>query len=106
MPIVHPVFLSLGSNIAPERHLPLAVARLQLLGDVLAASRVWQSPPADGSEQSHYLNAAVLLATEATAEELYGCRLPEIETALGRLRDPGDRYAPRTIDIDISLFDR
>lgn len=106
MGIVHEVFLSLGSNLEPERHLVEAVRHLQRLGDVLACSRAWQSPPADGSQQPDYLNAAVLLATELDASELYERRLPAIEAALGRRRDPTDRYAPRTIDIDLSLFDR
>jgi 2-amino-4-hydroxy-6-hydroxymethyldihydropteridine diphosphokinase len=101
----HRAFLVLGSNIDPQRHLPAACRRLAAHGRIARVSRVWESPPADGSPQANYLNAAVLLETPLSAAELRRAALPEIENALGRVRDPHDRHAARTIDIDIALFD-
>ena len=101
----HRAFIALGSNIDPQRHLPLAVARLGTLGSVVAVSGVYESPPVDGSSQPHYLNAAVLLSTSLTADQLCREALPAIESELGRVRDSADRYAPRTIDLDLALFD-
>ena len=102
----HRAYLLLGSNIEPELNLPAACRLLAAHGRIIAASQVWESAPADGSRQPNYLNAAVLLETELTAETLRSAVLPAIESELGRVRDPHDKYAARTIDIDISLFDR
>ncbi|HID24455.1 MAG TPA: 2-amino-4-hydroxy-6-hydroxymethyldihydropteridine diphosphokinase [Planctomycetaceae bacterium] len=71
-----------------------------------AISSAWESPPADGSDQAPYVNAAVLLEAAVTPEELCGQVIPSIEARLGRRRDPLDKYAPRTIDIDLSLIDQ
>lgn len=102
---LHRAYLLLGSNIDPERNLPAACGLLANHGTILRTSQVWESSPADGSDQANYLNAAVLLQTRHTAEELRVHILRAIETALGRVRDPLDKYAARTIDIDIALFD-
>jgi 2-amino-4-hydroxy-6-hydroxymethyldihydropteridine diphosphokinase len=101
----HRAFISLGSNIDPERYLPLAVERLRTLGAIVAVSAVYESPPADGSSQPDYLNAAVLLSTNLSAERLCREALPAIEAELGRVRDPDNRCAPRTIDLDLALYD-
>ena len=102
----HRAYLLLGSNIDPELNLPAACRLLAAQGRIIATSQVWESAPADGSRQANYLNAAVLLETELTAESLRSTVLPAIESELGRVRDPHDKHAPRTIDIDIALFDR
>jgi 2-amino-4-hydroxy-6-hydroxymethyldihydropteridine diphosphokinase len=96
-------YLSLGSNIEPEHHLPLAVTMLGRFGRVAAVSTVWESPPADASDQPNYLNAAVLLETTLTAFKLREQAIAYIEAALGRVRS-ADKNAPRPIDIDIMLF--
>jgi len=97
--------LSLGSNIEPEKNLPAAVRGLERYGRVLRVSGVWQSPPLGNPAQPDYLNAALLLETGLSAEELKEEAIAVVETALGRLRSV-DRNAPRTIDIDIMLYDR
>ena len=102
---MHAAYLILGSNIDPERNLPAAVALLRESGQVLQVSRVWESPPVDGSDQPNYLNAAVLLETSRDLRALHEDVIARIEQQLGRRRDPANRYAPRTIDIDVALFD-
>lgn len=104
--MLHRAYLVLGSNIDPEQNLLAACRRLAEHGSIRRASQVWESPPADGSAQANYLNAAVLLETAHTADALRKTILPGIEAALGRVRDPLDKYAARTIDVDIALFDR
>lgn len=102
---LHRAFLAIGSNIAPQRHLLLAVEHLSTLGTIRAVSSVYESPPVDGSSQPNYLNAAVLLSTTMTPERLCREALPAIEAELGRVRDPQNRNAARTIDLDLALFD-
>ena len=110
-------YLSLGSNIEPERNLPAAVRELRAFGRVLGVSSVWESAPFDAvgtaatdratrQETKNFLNAAVLLETELSPAELYDKAIAVIERRLGRVRDPHDKNAPRTIDIDLSLFNR
>jgi 2-amino-4-hydroxy-6-hydroxymethyldihydropteridine diphosphokinase len=103
MPEVNLAYLSLGSNIDPERNLPAAVTHLARFGHVRAVSSVWESAPVGLADQSNFLNAAVLLETELSAQALRGEAIAKIEQALGRVRT-GNKNAPRTIDIDIVLF--
>lgn len=94
-------YLSLGSNISPERHLVEAVRRLHQLGEVLAISSAWESH-AVGSDGPDFLNVCVAFATHLTVEDVKGQVVDTIERELGRIRK-GDKYAPRTIDVDIVL---
>ena len=93
--------VALGSNIEPERHLPEAVAALRGLG-AQAVSSVYQNPARGGRPQPDYLNAAVLLETPLDAAALRAA-LRELEADLGRVRTD-DKYAPRTIDLDLLLL--
>jgi 2-amino-4-hydroxy-6-hydroxymethyldihydropteridine diphosphokinase len=94
--------IMLGSNIQPELHLPAAVRELQALGDVLAISSVWQTAPVGFLDQADFCNAAVLLETPLDSVELLA-RLRDIENRLGRVRDPLNKNAPRTIDLDLAV---
>jgi 2-amino-4-hydroxy-6-hydroxymethyldihydropteridine diphosphokinase len=94
-------YLSLGSNISPERHLVEAIRRLRTFGDVRDVSSAWQSH-AVGSDGPDFLNVCVGFATRLTAADVKGDVVDSIERELGRTRT-GDKYAPRTIDIDIVM---
>ncbi len=100
---INRAYLSLGSNIEPERNLPAAVERLRAYGRVTAASTVWETRPLGSAGQANFLNAVVLLETELSARELREQAIPAIEAELGRVRT-ADKNAPRTIDLDIALF--
>lgn len=95
-------FLSLGSNIDPESNLVAAVRILSEVGVVAEVSSVYESPPFGYADQPPFLNAAVELHTPLEAPELKEA-LARIESRLGRVRT-GNRFGPRTIDIDIMLF--
>lgn len=95
-------YLSLGSNIDPERNLPRAIRGLRALGRVAAISTVYRSPAVGPTPQSDYLNAAVLLETDLPPGTLR-LELRRLEARLGRQRSH-DKYAPRSIDIDLVLL--
>ncbi|MEX0718000.1 MAG: 2-amino-4-hydroxy-6-hydroxymethyldihydropteridine diphosphokinase [Planctomycetaceae bacterium] len=103
---MHRAYLALGSNIEPEKNLVEAIRRLARSGTTLAVSRIYQTAPVGPPGQPDYLNAAVLLETPASLAEVRERIIPEIERALGRVRVPGNKHAPRTIDVDVALFDR
>ena len=95
-------FISLGSNIEPERYLPQAVGALRQLGRLLAVSAAYQNPAVGATAQPDFLNAAVLLDTELTPQALRH-ELRRLESRLGRRRT-ADKFAPRTIDLDLVLY--
>lgn len=95
-------FISIGSNISPETNLPRAVRAMTALGRVAAVSHIYESGPIGERDQPDYLNAAALLETDCPPLTLRK-RLREIEAECGRVRIE-DAYAPRTIDLDLSLF--
>ena len=99
----HQAYLSLGSNIQPEKNLVTALELLQKYGRLEKISSAWESESV-GAEGPNYLNACVLLVTPLSQLELKEQALLPIETELGRQRS-ADKFAPRTIDIDIVLFD-
>jgi 2-amino-4-hydroxy-6-hydroxymethyldihydropteridine diphosphokinase len=98
------VAISLGSNINKEQNLPAAVSLLAATGIVVEVSPVYETIPAGLNDQPTFLNAAVLLETKQTPTMLKDGLLSHIERRLKRERQ-ADRNAPRTIDLDIALYD-
>ncbi len=97
------VVIALGSNIAPEQHLPRAMRALrEQVGLPRRLSQVYETPPVGAPGTPWFLNAAVLLET---SRHLPGLRmaLRRIEAQLGRVRTQ-DPNAPRTIDLDPVLW--
>lgn len=94
----------LGSNIDPERNVPVALTRLRHHESirVLAQSDCYRSP-AVGSHGPDFVNAAALVETGLDPAGLRTA-LRAIEADLGRVRTD-DRNAPRSIDLDIALFE-
>lgn len=97
-------FVALGSNIAPETNLPTAVRLLAGHCALLARSPVYRTPPQGFADQPDFYNMAVKVATTLSPAEFKQGVLAGIEQALGRVRDPRNRNAPRTIDLDIALW--
>ena len=95
-------YLSLGSNLEPERHLRAAVVALrERFGDV-DVSTVYRCP-AVGYQGPDFLNAAAAIRTDLSPAALNDW-LHALESAHGRDRS-GPRYSDRTLDIDIVLYD-
>jgi 2-amino-4-hydroxy-6-hydroxymethyldihydropteridine diphosphokinase len=100
---VHQVYLSLGSNIQPETNLPKAVDSLREYGEIRKISNVWESK-AVGSAGPNFLNACLMFMTPLPLSELKEQLIHPIEARLGRQRTE-DKFAARTIDIDVIIFD-
>ena len=97
------MFISLGSNIEPRKHLRLALEQLKQWFSVRAVSRVYESRPIGSPGSARFLNAAVWIQTALSPRRLKLDHLRPLEERLGRNRG-SDRNAPRTIDLDITLF--
>lgn len=91
-------FLGLGSNLGDRQaYLRGAVAALP---DVVAVSPVYETEPLGGPNQDAYLNAVVEMVTERGPRELLALA-HHLEEGAGRTR--GERFAPRTLDVDLLL---
>jgi 2-amino-4-hydroxy-6-hydroxymethyldihydropteridine diphosphokinase len=95
------VYVGIGSNLAPEVHVPAALGMLHRRYGALAVSRVYESEPV-GLEGDNFFN---LVVGFTTAEDVHAVArgLREIEWLHGRTRGPA-RYASRTLDLDLLLY--
>lgn len=97
------VYIALGSNVGDRlENLRRAVESLALDLDQLQASPVYETDPVGYDDQERFLNAVVRGETDLSPHRLLE-RVQEIETQLGRERPFPN--APRTIDLDILLYD-
>lgn len=98
-------FVALGSNLGHrEMHLASAIEALARLPEsrLLATSRVDETAPLGGMAQPPYLNQMVAIETSLDPQSLLDA-LHRIEVENGRVR--GERWTPRTLDLDIVCFE-
>jgi 2-amino-4-hydroxy-6-hydroxymethyldihydropteridine diphosphokinase len=98
-------YVAVGSNLGDrEAHLALARQAIAELPGccLLRASRVEETEPLGGMRQPPYLNQMLEVETSLEPEQLLAA-LQRIEAAAGRTRT--ERWAPRTLDLDIVLYD-
>ena len=98
--------LGLGSNLGnSEATLHTALVEITALPDVQVVrhSKWFRTPPVGGPpDQPDYVNGAALIETKIAPLTLLS-ELQQIEARHGRVR--GERWAPRTLDIDVLLYD-
>lgn len=104
-----PVLVAFGSNLDPMVHLVQGLRRLHQTLGVRAVSRVYQTAalpsldhPKNGEAQPPFLNGAVWIKGGLSPSDLKR-HLRQIETLQKRVRTT-DRYAARTLDLDIALL--
>ncbi len=95
-------YIGVGSNVAPEENVPKALDLLKGIARVTASSRFYATEPIGRPDQAPYANGVVRIETDIEPFEIKE-RLRAIESILGRKRTP-DRFAPRTIDLDLLLY--
>ena len=97
-------FLSLGANLGDRK--ATIEAALQALerggGKVVRRSSWYETAPVGKTDQPWFLNLVVEVETPLSADDLLA-RCQRVERNLGRVRT--ERWGPRTIDIDILLYD-
>jgi dihydroneopterin aldolase/2-amino-4-hydroxy-6-hydroxymethyldihydropteridine diphosphokinase len=97
-------FLGVGSNIDPARNVPAAIRLLSRQVRVKRVSTLYRTAPLGNPGDPEFVNGVVEVETDRPPEDLKRNVLRAIETALGRKRT-SDKNAPRTIDLDILLYD-
>ncbi len=101
----HRVFIGLGSNLEnPQQQVEQAMAALDTLPEsrLLQGSSLYASAPVGYADQPDFVNAAALIETALSADALLQALL-ELEQEFGRVRT--FLNAPRTLDLDILLYD-
>lgn len=102
-------YIGMGGNVpgvagTPEETLTAAVVRLERLGRVICRSSLYSTEPVGFAEQPRFINAVVALETELHPRTLLA-ELMAIEKEFGRDRTAGIANGPRTLDLDILLYD-
>lgn len=102
-PVFVPILVGLGSNLAPERHVPFALRELRRFFAEVRVSVVHWTKPLRGLDQPRYANGVVAARTG-----LLPCQVKQtlrgIEDRSGRERIPGIAYASRTLDLDLLVY--
>ena len=102
---MHLAYVALGANLAdPVAQLRAALAELATLPEsrLLKTSSLYRTAPVGIHGQPDFINAVAALETALCAQDLLTA-LFEIEARFGRRRD--FHHAPRTLDLDLLLFD-
>lgn len=90
---------NLGDAAATLRDALAEIARLPGI-ELLRASRLYRTPAWGRTEQPDFINAVALVDTTMPARELLDALLA-IERSFGRVRLDGERWGPRTLDLDL-----
>lgn len=100
----HTVWIGLGSNLGDRKQfIREAMERISsLVGSIETASSLYETDPWGAEDTPPYLNSVVVVNTMLGPDQLINMLLT-IEKELGRNRG-GERYAPRTIDLDILFY--
>ncbi len=99
----HRAFVGVGSNIEPVANVRSALRALHERFGALRVSPVYRTRAVGCAGAPDFLNLAVELRTELGVLELWTA-LRAVEEAHGRVRG-ADRNAPRTLDLDVLLYD-
>ncbi len=93
-------YLSIGSNVHPDRSVPACLKKLAEKYPAVRFSTVYETDPVGPAGTQRFWNLAAALPTAESKAQLHSS-LRKIEASLGRVRVLGERFAPRTIDIDV-----
>lgn len=95
------VYVAAGSNIEPEKYLPLALDALARAFGPLTISPAYRNK-AVGFDGDDFVNLVIGFATDLPAANVKQ-RLEEIEERCGRPRK-APKWAARTMDLDVLMY--
>jgi len=104
-PATHRAYIGLGSNLEqPQQQVSAAMLALGEMPQtrLLARSSLYRSAPVGYADQPDFVNAAALIETALAPQALLQALLA-LEQQFGRVRT--FLNAPRTLDLDILLYD-
>ena len=99
------IFIALGSNLEnPKEQVKNGVLSIKKINGVkiLKESKLYETPPVGILDQPNFINAVIKIESDLDPHKLL-YKLLNIENFAGRVRI--DKNGPRTLDLDILLFD-
>ncbi|MFI5322125.1 MAG: 2-amino-4-hydroxy-6-hydroxymethyldihydropteridine diphosphokinase [Thermodesulfobacteriota bacterium] len=97
------VFIGIGSNLGDRiNNCKKALSEIRGFSEIVRVSSVYETEPVGNEDQPEFINCAAEIETVLTPRELME-RLHSVEDKLERTR--GERWGPRTIDLDIIFYD-
>jgi 2-amino-4-hydroxy-6-hydroxymethyldihydropteridine diphosphokinase len=97
------VYVAAGSNVEPAKNLARALDELEEEFGALAVSPAYRNPPV-GFAGEDFINLVVGFRTADTPGQVKE-KLERIEANCGRPRD-APKWAPRTMDLDMLMYDQ
>jgi len=94
-------YVLIGSNIDPHNNINLCLEKIAAHSDLeqIQLSSFYESE-AFGMEGDDFINAVIYLKSKKNHKEILSL-LKQIEHECGRVRDPNNKFTPRTLDLDI-----
>ncbi len=96
------IYISIGSNIEPLRHIEQAMSALRQAFHSVTISSLYESV-AVGFDGDNFINAVIGAITEQPVEDVVNC-LKKIEDDLGRDRTTG-KFSAKSLDLDLLTYD-
>ncbi len=93
-------FISIGSNLEPEKNIPACLTLLKKEFEGIKRSSVYETDPVGPAGDKKFWNLVVQIQTPLDKKSLVE-KMREIEKQLGRKREAANRFAARTIDLDL-----
>ena len=93
-------YISIGSNIRPEIHIPECINRLRREFKQLNISSVYETPPFGPAGDVNFWNLACCVKSELSEKEIRE-KMHTIETDFGREHRTQNKFAPRILDLDV-----
>ncbi len=98
------VFLGLGSNLGNRKNIiEQAIENIKAFSEIIKVSPLYESSAWGFNSNNEFINMAIQISTELTAEQLIE-NILHIEKQLGREQKTTTSYQDRTIDIDILFY--
>jgi len=97
------IIILLGSNLGDRlANLQQAITSIASFSTILQQSNIYQTAAWGNTDQADFLNQAIEIQTQQTAENLMHALLA-IESQMGRVRL--QKWEPRIIDLDIIFYE-
>ena len=97
-------YVLVGSNINPRKNvnkgLDLIKKNNEIVLEAVSSEYISKAVGMDGND---FLNLALRCATELSFKDSLKL-LKDIEASCGRERDPNNKFTPRTLDLDIIIW--
>lgn len=96
-------YIAVGSNIEPQENIIRALLDLKIIQPITAVSNFYKTSAVGRPGQPDFFNGIIKIQSALDPRRLKFNVLRKIENQLGRIRT-SDKFAPRTIDLDIILY--